>query len=337
MKHQRIKQIRNTLLVTFILCLFYFLLQNWKTTKKPYVKVLTYSSFAGLYGPGNTLKKEFEKFCNCKIEWFVAEDSTTLLQRLFVLPSIDVVIGLDQISIKKSKSNQWKDLSFLKRKLNESFLKKFPKWFIPINWAPIGFISKNHQPKIKQLKNLHEISYKISFPEPQSSTLGMQFYYWIYESFDGDTLQIKSFLEKIKSKIYGPVFSWSLSYGYFQKGHVGASLSYLSSLAYHLKEENSQNYQFHYFDEGHPYQLEMVAVPAICSNCDLAIQFVEFLLSPQAQSIIRDKNYMFAVSNVSKKNNLFDLKKPKPISYHLLDNFTENKEELLLIWKKHLY
>lgn len=328
-------------------------LKKWfvkKRFNKLNLKILTYSSFVGLYGPGKTLQQEFEKFCDCKIEWFVAEDSTTLLQRLFILPSVDLVIGLDQITVMEADLTQWKPVSFLKNNFKNSSIpkdvqlgksaslsQKKSDFFIPIDWSPIGFISKNQLTNLDRLKDLPKVPWKISFPEPQSSTLGLQFYYWIYEEFQSDLSKIKIFLTQLKTKVYGPVFSWSLSYGYFQKGRVGMSLSYLSSLAYHLKEENIQDYKFNYFQKGHPYQVELAALPKTCKNCKLGTQFLEFLLSPKAQSIVRDKNYMFAVGRTATSSSFFDLKKPQLISYKLLEEFVENKELLLKTWKEFLY
>ena len=74
-----------------------------KISQKETVKVLTYSSFAGVYGPGRMIKTQFESLCECKVLWFLAEDSTALLQRFTLLSDIDVVIGWDQITLKSAK------------------------------------------------------------------------------------------------------------------------------------------------------------------------------------------------------------------------------------------
>jgi len=325
------------MILIFSLLSVYFWNKNFKTSPKQKLYILTYSSFAGLYSPGRALQKKFEQFCDCEITWFIAEDSTTLLQRLYLLSNIDVVIGWDQFSALDLKPSQWKDL----RLFQKSFYKEIQKWrynfLIPIDWAPIGFITKKSQTHIKTLKQLPQIEGQISFPEPKSSTLGLQFYYWIYEVFSGHIEHIENFLYQLKNTIYGPVFSWSLSYGFFQKGRVSMSLSYLTSLVYHIKEEQDLSYHFSYFQEGHPYQVEFASIPQKCQNCSLAFEFIQFLMTDSAQSIIRDKNYMFPVLRNLVPSPEVALKNPKMISYNRINEFLKKKDHLLQIWKDILY
>ena len=188
------------LLVSFIVLVTgYFLLS--KTSQKNTLRVLTYSSFAGVYGPGRMIKKQFESFCECKVLWFLAEDSTALLQRFILIPDIDVIIGWDQITLQSIKGQHWEDLSFLKKKfvkteiqndLNAGLFFQNP-YFLPLDWAPIGFLYKDKNKNIKSLKSLFEIEGRISFPEPRTSTLGLQLYYWIYEIFEGDEKRFSVF------------------------------------------------------------------------------------------------------------------------------------------------
>lgn len=312
------------------------------------LKVLTYSSFAGVYGPGRIIKEKFEKFCECEVQWFLAEDSTALLQRFLLVPGIDVVIGWDQISLPVAEEGRWENLQLLKTKLfqkgwmadkmkNEegSFFQN-PK-FVPINWSPVGFIYRNPGISPPRLKSLHQVKGKISFPEPKTSTLGLQFYYWIYEAFQGDTKQIHLFLRKLKNKIYGPVFSWSLAYGFFQKGQSDMGLSYLSSLLYHQKEEPDKAYFFAHFQEGHPYQVEFVSVSRSSANRDPAFRFVEFLLSQEIQGLLKEIHYMFPVTNRLSFEGLLNLEQVELISYGRLAEFIYQKKSLMQLWEDNLY
>ena len=307
---------------------------NFQPAKKAQLKILTYSSFAGLYGPGPSLKKEFESLCDCVLQWFLAEDSTSLFQRFLFLPDIDLVIGWDQITWPIKQKELWEDLSFLKKNLSIKNSFRDHSIFIPLDWSPIGFIYKEPEHKVSSLKDLKNFKGKISFPEPQASTLGLQFYYWIYEIFNGDKDLISQFLTQLKPKVYGPVFSWSLAYGFFRKGQTQMSLSYLSSLLYHQKEEPDKSYFFADFKEGQPYQLEFFSVSKSSKNKDLAIKFSEFLLSKKAQKIILDKHYMLPVSKVLERDSSLNLKIPLLISYDRLEEFKKNKQELLDLWKK---
>lgn len=318
------------------------------STKKS-LRVLTYSSFSGIYGPGRIIKKQFEAFCKCKVHFFLAEDSTALLQRFSLVSNIDVVIGWDQISIKPLDNTLWEDLSLLQKKqskkhlidrltnnLNrEDFLKN--PHFIPLDWSPIGFLYRGKNRFPDSLQKLHQIQGKISFPEPRTSTLGLQFYYWIYQSFQGNTKKISDFLKQLKNKVYGPVFSWSLAYGFFQKGQTDMGLSYLSSLIYHQKEQKYPPYFFARFKEGHPYQVEFFSVSKKSKNKKQALEFGEFLISKDIQKLIQETHYMFAVSQKLKSHPLLDLQKINLISYKRLNQFINRKKDLLELWENSLH
>ena len=318
------------------ICSFLFFIFFNQKPKQKTLKVLTYSSFVGLYGPGRELQKKFENICDCSLEWFVVEDSTTLLQRLKLIPFLDVVIGLDQISLQESQKEKWKDISSLEIDLAHPWKKWRDSFFIPLDWAPVGFIFKKQTSvSLKKLKDFSQFSGTLSFPEPESSTLGLQFYYWIYTVFSQDKKKIEIFLNQIKNKIYGPLFSWSLSYGHFQKGRVDMSLSYLTSLLYHREQEDF-SYSFLVLEEGHPYQVEFVAQPLSCESCFLGQRFIQFLMTPWAQKVIQKKHYMFSVMQ-DQQPFMEDVQKIKFISYQGLQDFIQNKKDLLSLWKKQLY
>ena len=326
-------------ILSLIAIIFYFLS---KAPEKRTLRILTYSSFAGVYGPGRKIKEQFESFCGCELQWFLAEDSTALLQRFALIPGIDIVIGWDQITLKSAEKKQWEDISSLKQEFvkvkdfeAESFFQN--PYFLPMDWAPVGFISRDKAIVPASLKSLYKIQGKISFPEPRSSSLGIQFYYWMYEVFEGDKKQLSGFLKKLKDKIYGPVFSWSLAYGFFQKGQTDMGLSYLSSLIYHKKQEKDKKFFFSYFEEGHPYQIEFLSVSRESKNKDLAIKFAKFLLSKEVQQGIRETHYMFPVSKELSDNKLLDLNRIRFISYKRLDEFIKKKKELLKLWEENLY
>lgn len=329
-------------LLTTTLILLFFLT---KKPEKQTLRLLTYSSFAGVYGPGKPIEKIFEKTCNCKLQWFLAEDSTALLQRFSIIPNMDLIIGWDQITLKSAQTEKWEELSALREELispkitsilkSEFFLNPH---FLPIDWAPIGFLYKNKTlSSIQSLKSMLKITGQISFPEPGTSALGLQWYYWIYEIFQGDKKQIADFLKKLQGKVYGPVFSWSMAYGFFQKGKTDMSLSYLSSLFYHQKEEPEKSYFFSFFKEGHPYQVEYISISQSSKNKKLAVQFAKFLLSQEAQQILQEKHYMFSVSKGMPIHNILKKKKLQTISYDYLDSFLQKKDELLYLWTEILY
>ncbi|MCY4512298.1 MAG: thiamine ABC transporter substrate-binding protein [Bdellovibrionales bacterium] len=302
---------------------------------KPALTLLTYSSYGGVYGPARKLKTEFEKNCQCEVRLLLAEDSTRLVQRLQLKIPVDLVIGLDQISLTVAKQFSWK-----KHPISpETFISEVrvfqSPFFLPVDWSPIGWIYKG--PSLKRIKNFSDmlsLQETISFPEPDTSTLGLQLYYWLYEEAGGDLITLKKLIKSIKKAAYGPMTSWSLAYGLFRRGRVGMSLSYLTSLAYHQLEEKDFSYRFVYFDRGHPWQVEFAAVPATCRQCSLSLRFMKFLMTPIAQKIIRDNHFMLPVISEMQSEGFSRLKIPKKISYESLPEFLKKKEELFKIWKQ---
>src|SRR5690349_7999350 len=69
---------------------------------RPVVKVFASSSFIAQWGPGPWLKENFEKTCECRVEYQDGADATILIQRLKSegrTGGADVVLGLDQYDI----------------------------------------------------------------------------------------------------------------------------------------------------------------------------------------------------------------------------------------------
>lgn len=304
-------------------------------SSKQTLTLLTYSSFGGVYGPARKLKAEFEKNCQCEIHLLLAEDSTRLVQRLQLKIPVDLVMGLDQISLALAERFSWKKHSISPEILISEMKSFHSPFFLPVDWSPIGWIYRDsHLKKITGFSEMLSLQKTISFPEPETSTLGLQLYYWLYSEAEGDLVKLKKFIGNLKKSAYGPMTSWSLAYGLFRKGRVKMSLSYLTSLAYHQLEEKDFSYRFAYFKGGHPWQVEFAAVPVTCRQCSLALRFMRFLITPPAQRIIRDSHFMFPVVPKIPSEVFSQLKIPKKISYESLPEFLEKKEEFFKIWKQ---
>ncbi len=293
---------------------------------------MTYSSFVNVFGPGPALKKAFEKICDCRVKWIKVPDSTLFVQRLSLRKDgfkTDVVLGLDQISLKLAKTLPWKKTRVAPSifiPLAREFLSDS---FVPYNWSPMSFISRQ-KTKVLGLEDLlnKEFQHNISLPAPRVSTVGFQFYYWIWLVFKEKTGE---FLKSLKNQLYGLPSSWSTSYALFQRGHVALSFSYLSSLLYHL-EQNQKDFYFVSFREGHPFQVELAGVSGFCRECKLAGDFIHFLLKPDTQNILKTKNYMFPVIASLSEDSL--LPEGNLIRYNQLNIFLEEKKKRLWEWEK---
>ena len=308
----------------------------WRTAKPlPQLRIMTYSSFASVFGPGQFIQKEFEKTCGCKIKWLKAPESTLILQRLNLKKDgfkTDVVMGLDQISLIEAKKLEWKTLSGPPSKDIIPLLRVFAdENFTPYNWSPMTFLSKEKTDTLL-LFDLLKKEYKnnISLPAPQMSTAGLQFYYWMWYVLKGQTAD---FLKKFKNQLYGLPPSWSTSYALFQRGHVDLSFSYLSSLLYH-KQQNQKDFYPIFFKEGHPFQVELAGVSGFCTECGLAQTFINFLLTKKIQKILEEKNYMFPVFDLDMIQTTAPDFEGNFIKYNKLDLFLKEKEALLEQWTR---
>lgn len=70
-------------------------------------------------------------------------------------------------------------------------------------------------------------------------------------------------------------------------------LSYTTSPAYHLIAEDDATKAAAPFDEGHYLQIEVAAAIASSDETELAQQFLSFLASDAAQSILPTTNWMY--------------------------------------------
>ena len=316
------------------LCLLLWLFLPALSSKKV-LRVMTYSSFVGVFGPGLQIQEEFEKVCDCRVKWIKVPDSTLFVQRLSLRKDgfkTDVVMGFDQLSLKAAKTLKWQEVQMSKGAFFSPAKDFLSKHFVPYDWSPMSFISRKKMDKIS-LNSLLEEKYKnnISLPSPRTSTVGSQFYYWIWLVFKEKT---DVFLKMFKNQLYGLSPSWSTSYALFQRGHVDLSFSYLSSLLYH-QEQNQKDFYFVPFEEGHPYQVELAAVSDFCTQCDLAHSFIYFLLKPDTQSLLKKRNYMFpAVISPDTRFEMKSFPKVDLIQYDQLDSFLDRKEEWLDKWDK---
>ena len=268
----------------------------------PILRVFGYSSFTGKFGPGPILKDLFESKCNCVVEFIEGSDSGILLQRLRIEGEslgADVVVGLDQFDLSKALAQQkWKELKAPGVQVDPSVQGAMNlSFFLPFDWGPMAINIRKGE-GLDQLASLDDLldpkwKNQIALQDPRTSSPGMQFLYWVLQAKGEEAgfEYIRSMTQQVQS--YSP--NWSLSYGLFTKKQAKAVLSYQTSPLYHLIEEGQSQYQALQFKEGHPIQIEFMGIPEFCRNCELAEQFVAFMLSPEAQRTIMKKNYMLPV------------------------------------------
>ncbi len=307
------------------------------------LRVLAYSSFISSWGPGPTLVRMFEHEYSrshpgqaVKVELLQAEDAGLLLAKMKILSS-DVVIGFDQFSRPLAKkATRWK-----KHLVNEP--RYSDEEFLAFDWAPIGFVYREGE--IDPPKSLADLLHprfkgKIALQDPRSSSPGFQFLSWVASEMPGD--KSVDYLRKLKASVHSVSGSWSQSYGMFTRGLATLVLSYATSPLYHRFSEKDDRYRFAVFQSPHPVQVEFVAIPETCEQCELALSFLKFLNGPPAQAVIMNKNWMLPVNEVAARGTPFEAilfavtdrqssLKVRPLSEKLPDG--GDRDQLLRAWQ----
>lgn len=296
------------------LAFFYFKRTDVKPlNQSPLLKVYADSSFVAKWGPGPDLQKLFQQKTGAKVEFVESSDLGMTLQKIAFendASTADVVLGIDQFDIvKQAPKIKWKEIS---RTATENYLDNIAelpmdKNFVPYDWAPVAFVGRQSNGlKLEKLDDLlnPELKGKIALEDPRTSSPGLQFLAWVFESKTPD--EAKVFLRSLLKQVHSYSPSWSTAYGLFKNSQAEVVFSYVTSPVYHLVEEKNIDYVSYEFNEPHPIQIEFAGVPATCKNCLEAENFVNFLNSIEAQKIIMQKNYMFPVLRNIKDATPFD-------------------------------
>lgn len=268
---------------------------------KPVLTVYTYSSFAGKYGPGKTVKERFEAICACELNWVTAEDAGSLVGRLRLEGNdtkADVVVGLDMNLAAEAKSLNL----FAPHGADVRGLSLPISWndeaFIPFDWGYYAFVyDANKLPNPpKSLKELVENPNgpKVVLQDPRTSAPGLGLLLWMQKVY-GD--RADEAWTQLKPRIVTFTKGWSEAYGLFLKGEADMVMSYTTSPAYHISAEKKDNYKAAAFAEGHYLHVELAGMTRTSKQPGLARKFMAFVLSEPFQSAMPEGNWMMPAKN----------------------------------------
>ena len=301
--------------------------------------VYTYDSFNSDWGPGPQIEKAFENICSCDLKFVTAGDGAALLAKLRLegnKTKADVVVGLDTNLLRSAKDSGL----FSPHKLNISL--DLPiAWkddtFMPFDWGYFSFVfDKRKTTNIpKSFEELANSDLKIAIQDPRSSTPGLGLVLWIEKLYD---VESKMFWRQLADNVVTVTPGWSEAYGLFIEGEVDGVLSYTTSPAYHKVAENDNTKVAAIFDEGHLMQIEVGAILEKSEKKQLAADFLAFMTSSEAQSIIPTTNWMYPAKQpdielpAAFKEGLSEI---EPI---YLDPNTASslKESAIEVWKREL-
>ena len=256
--------------------------------------VYTYDSFNSDWGPGPKIEKAFENLCDCDLKFVTAGDGAALLAKLRLegnKTKADVVVGLDTNLLQSAKD------SGLFSPHNLSIDLDLPIFweddtFMPFDWGYFAFVfDKNRTKSVpKSFEELAQSDLKIAIQDPRSSTPGLGLVLWIEKTYK---VQSKTFWRQLADNVVTVTPGWSEAYGLFIEGEVDGVLSYTTSPAYHIVAENDHTKEAAIFDEGHLMQIEVGAILEKSEKKQLAADFLAFMTSSEAQSIIPTTNWMY--------------------------------------------
>ncbi|MCK5934710.1 MAG: thiamine ABC transporter substrate binding subunit [Fulvimarina manganoxydans] len=305
--------------------------------QKPILTVYTYDSFVPDWGPGPKIEAAFEARCGCDLQFQGLEDGVAILNRLKLEgPSTpaDVVIGLTTDLVPEAKATglfaeSGVDLSPLALPIAYD-----DPVFVPFDYSYLAVMVDTEAAK-DWPKSLDELvtgdpEQKIAIEDARTSTPGLGLLLW-FRAVYGDEAPQKwaEFSDRVLTVTPG----WSEAYGLFTSGEVPLVLSYTTSAAYHMIEEDTDRYQAAAFAEGQYLQIEVAAMIEGTDQTELARDFLAFILTPEFQSIIPTGNWAYPVIEGIELPDAFDklIKVDKPL-YIDPETVAENRREWTREW-----
>jgi thiamine transport system substrate-binding protein len=265
--------------------------------------IYTYDSFVADWGLGPVWQEMFEAQCDCTIEWVAPGDGVAVLSRLRFegdATDADLVLGLDQNLIVAAKETgllapHEADLSVLQMPVDWT-----DDTFVPFDF---GYFAVMYDAEAVENppSSLAELidgpsDQPLVIQDPRTSTPGLGMVLWMKAVY-GDEAADK--WADLSDRILTVTPGWSEAYGLFTSGETPMVLSYTTSAAYHMLIEEEERYQALAFDEGHYIQIEVGAAIKDSPELDLARQFLDFMISAEAQAVMPVNHWMMPVREPS--------------------------------------
>jgi len=285
--------------MTKILQLFLLLSLSVLATEKPTLTIYTYDAFSASWGPAPKIKKAFEKAHNVTLKFVGLSSSIGALRKIQLegkRTKADILLGLDTSIAEVAK----KTGLFVPHDLNTSMLDLPAPYkddtFTPFDYSYFAFVYdanklKNVPDSFEALASMPK-DFKIVIQDPRSSTAGLGLLLWI-KSIYGD--KAGAYWKRLAPHILTITKGWSEAYGLFLKGEADMVLSYTTSPAYHIVEENKTNIKAAKFKEGHYGQIEVAAVLKSSKHQALAKQFLAFMHTKTFADSIPTANWAYPV------------------------------------------
>jgi thiamine transport system substrate-binding protein len=266
--------------------------------------IWTYDSFDSEWGPGPKVSKAFEEKTGIKITWINHGDAGEILSRILLEgknSGADIILGLDQnlagrildSGLLEAYRPKGAENIFSELVLDASFK------LTPFDYSYFAIIydSEKLPNPPRSLEDLTNSQFRqcLILMDPRTSSPGLGFFGWVKEVYGSDW---QGYWRRLQPSILTVAEGWSSGYGLFTRGEAPLVLSYTTSPAYHLEYEETEQYKAAIFNDGHPLQVEVAGLLESAKNKDNAKIFLDFMLSPDFQSIIPLTNWMYPVTDI---------------------------------------
>jgi thiamine transport system substrate-binding protein len=290
----------------------------------------------------------FEKRCGCKVRASSVGDGGQLVGRLKLdasrgKSSTDVVVGLDQHVWERARPwtegwGEWRPAGF--GEIAEEL--RVGDGFLPFDYGAFALMADGAALKKaglvapSRLADLLDPKFKrnIILQDPRASTPGLAWVLYVERAL-GDGAD--EFWKKFRGQWLTLAAGWDAAYGLFLKGEAPLVWSYVTSQAYHREHGDKEGrYRAVLFDEGQPIQVEGAALVKAKQRHPRAREFLEFLISAEAQRLVPLRNWMLpARRDVPLPESFRTL--PKPSKLIRIDAGATEVETLLERWNRRVW
>ena len=266
--------------------------------------VYTYESFVAEWGPGPAIEAAFEARCgDCDVGFVALDSSAGILNRVQLEGAstrADVVLGLDTNLMAIAEDTGLIAPSGVDTSELELPIEWSSDAFVPYDWSWFAFVYDTEaidDPPTSLAELVADpTGPKIIVQDPRTSTPGLGLLLWMKSVFGDEAGERWA---ELQPRILATTKGWSEAwFSLFLQGEAPIVLSYSTSPAYTMEVDGTERYRAMAFDEGHYLQVEVAARLARSEEPELATEFLEFLVSPEAQASIPLGNVMYPVADL---------------------------------------
>ncbi|MFH0818477.1 MAG: thiamine ABC transporter substrate-binding protein [Patescibacteria group bacterium] len=295
---------KKTVLVLLALVLVITGCQNIDTADNNKLVIYTYDSLSAEWGLLPQILDEFKTQTSTEVEVVSFADTGTMMNQLILekgAPRADIVLGLDNVNFPDAQKNDLLTAYTPTRasEIDQSLLFNEDYLMTPFDYGYVGWVYDSEKIKFPDeisLLDLASRKYKdqIIIEQVGASSPGTQLLLWTKAALSAD--DYNTFWDNVASNVLTTAPDWSTAYySLFMEGEAPIVLSYLTSPAYHIDQEQTDRYKAIAIKEGYMRQVEGVGVVNNANNEKLAQKFIDYLLTDQVQNKIPTTQWMFPV------------------------------------------